>query len=82
MVFDEIGNFMVPVKLPGNPKAITVGQTALFYKNNEEKPVVFSLTTGQVTPFDAPENAIFDAFIQTPNYSIIVGKEQVRILKK
>ena len=82
LIFDEIGNFIMPVKLPGNPKTITIGQTALFYKNNEGKPIVFSLTMGQATPFDAPPNITFDSFVETTNITIIAGNNNVMVFKK
>jgi len=82
LVFDETGNFIMPVKLSGNPRNITVGQTALFYKNNEGKPIVFSLTTGQVTPFDTSGNISFNSFVETANNLIVANNNQVWVLKK
>ena len=82
LIFDEVGNFIALVSLPENPKVITIGQTALYYKDTEGKPVVFSLTTGQFMPFDVPENISFDAFVKTTNNTIIADKNKVMVLKK
>ncbi len=82
LVFDEIGNFLMQISLPGKPVSITIGQTALFYKNDRGIPIVFSLTSGQTETFDILQSIDFNAFVETTNNIIIAEKDEIIIQKK